>query len=169
MAAETHDIFVTGLRNAHAMENQALAMLQPQANRIRNYPKVASRILQHIAETEGQIQRLERLLGDRNEAHSSFKDMVMSVVGGMGAMGHAVADDEILKNSLANFAFENYEIAAYNSLLALARELNLQEAIPLLEQNLDEEQAMAQWLQENLADVTLQYAGLREAGLTAKR
>jgi len=158
MPTETRDIFVTGLRNAHAMENQALAMLQPQANRIRNYPEVASRIEQHIAETEAQIQRLEQLLGDRNEEHSSFKDMVMSLVGGVGAMGHAVADDEILKNSLANYAFENYEIAAYNSLIALAKALNLQEALPLLEQNLAEEEAMASWLDEHLADVTLRGA-----------
>ena len=169
MSNETHEIFVTGLRNAHAMEKQALAMLQPQANRIRNYPEVSGRIEQHIAETEGQIQRLGQLLGDRNEEHSSFKDMVMSVVGGMGAMGHAVADDEILKNSLANYAFENYEIAAYNSLIALAKALNLQEAVPVLKQNLAEEEAMALWLDEHLSDVTLQYAGLREAGLTAKR
>jgi len=169
MPNETSEIFVTGLRNAHAMENQALAMLQPQANRIRNYPEVAAKVDQHIAETEAQIQRLEQLLGDRNEAHSSFKDTVMSVVGGVGAMGHAVADDEILKNSLANFAFENYEIAAYNSLIALARALDLREAVPLLEQNLAEEEAMAKWLHDNLAAVTLQYAGLREAGLTAKR
>jgi len=28
------------------------------------------------------------------------------------------AQDEILKNSFANFAFENYEIAAYKSLYA---------------------------------------------------
>lgn len=35
----------------------------------------------------------------------------MSMVGSMAAMGHSVAGDEILKNSFANFAFENYEIA----------------------------------------------------------
>ena len=31
-------------------------------------------------------------------------------------MGHTLAGDEILKNSFANFAFENFEIAAYKSL-----------------------------------------------------
>ena len=29
----------------------------------------------------------------------------------MAAIGHTVAPDEIIKNSIANFAFENYEIA----------------------------------------------------------
>lgn len=41
----------------------------------------------------------------------------------MAAIGHTVAPDEIIKNSFANFAFENFEIAAYKSLLALARQL----------------------------------------------
>jgi hypothetical protein len=38
----------------------------------------------------------------------------------MAALDHAVAGDEILKNSFANFAFENFEIAAYKSLLTIA-------------------------------------------------
>ena len=55
---DTDDIFVTGLRNAHAMENQALSIMKPQVSRIENYPEVAHRLQQHITETEGQIQRL---------------------------------------------------------------------------------------------------------------
>jgi ferritin-like metal-binding protein YciE len=32
---DTADIFVTGLRNADAIENQALSILKPQASRIK--------------------------------------------------------------------------------------------------------------------------------------
>ena len=32
---DTQDIFVTGLRNAHAMENQALSIMRPQLTTIR--------------------------------------------------------------------------------------------------------------------------------------
>ena len=35
------------------------------------------------------------------------------------AMAHSTADDEILKNTFANNAFENFQIAAYKSLIAL--------------------------------------------------
>jgi hypothetical protein len=49
-----------------------------------------------------------------------MKDAMMSFVGNMAAMGHAIAPDEILRNQLANNTFENYEVAAYKSLLALA-------------------------------------------------
>jgi ferritin-like metal-binding protein YciE len=117
---KSHEIFVTGLRNAHAMKNEALGIMKPQLSRIENYPEVAARLNQHIRETEAQLERLEGLLEDMGETSSTFKDTALSVMGRMAAMGHTMADDEILKNSFANFAFENFEIAAYNSLLTLA-------------------------------------------------
>jgi ferritin-like metal-binding protein YciE len=165
----TRDIFITGLRNAHAMENQALAIMKPQAERIENYPEVARRLEEHIGETEGQIERLERILDTLGEKRSSLKDMALSVGGAMAAIGHSVAPDEIVKNSFANFAFENYEIAAYKSLLALAQQAGDAGSVQLLEANLAEEQAMAEWLDDNIEAVTLQYASLRESGETAKR
>ena len=166
---ETRDIFLTGLRNAHAMENQALAIMKPQVSRIENYPEVARKLEQHIAETEGQIERLERVLDAHGENKSALKDMALSFGGTMAAMGHTVAPDEIVKNSFANFAFENYEIAAYKSLLALAEAAGDTEAVGLLQSNLEEEEEMARWLDQNIEAITLQYAALREQGETAKK
>ena len=165
---EAQKVFVTGLKNAHAMENQALSIMRPQVARIENYPMVRQKLEQHIAETEVQIQRLESILGEFGENHSTLKDMALSVVGGMAAITHAFAPDEILKNSFANFAFENFEIAAYNSLITLAQAGGASSAAPILQQNLAEEQAMARWLEQNLETVTLQFAGLKEAGAYAK-
>lgn len=83
-------------------------------------------------------------------------------------MGHAPAPDEILKNSFANFAFENYEIAAYNSLIVLAEAAGESAVVAPLQKNLEEEQNMAAWLESNLAGVTEQYVSLRESGEKAK-
>lgn len=49
---KTRDIFITGLKNAHAMENPALSIMKPQVKRIENYPDVAARLEKHIQETE---------------------------------------------------------------------------------------------------------------------
>ncbi|WP_108460522.1 ferritin-like domain-containing protein [Devosia naphthalenivorans] len=166
---DTDDIFVTGLRNAHAMENQALSIMKPQVSRIENYPEVAHRLQQHITETEGQIQRLEQILEGLGESRSMLKDAVLSVGGAMATIGHTVAPDEIIKNSIANFAFENYEIAAYKSLLALANQASNSSATSLLQQNLQEELSMAEWLDQNIETVTLKYAALRESGQSAKK
>ncbi|TPM29940.1 ferritin-like domain-containing protein [Mesorhizobium sp. B2-3-4] len=166
--SESREIFIVGLRNAHAMENQALSIMKPQVERIENYPEVADRLRRHIQETEGQITRLESVLEGLDEEHSTVKDTALSMLGSVAAMGHSMAGDEIIKNSLANFAFENYEIAAYNSLLVLAEAGGFQDAEEALKQNLSEEEAMADWLKENLGEVTMRYAKLREAGATAK-
>jgi ferritin-like metal-binding protein YciE len=166
--SETRSIFITGLRNAHAMENQALSIMKPQLSWIENYPEVAAQLDKHIRETEGQITRLEEVLRQLGEDSSSLKDLALSLAGSMAAMGHTVAGDEILKNSFANFAFENFEIAAYKSLLTVADLGGFPAAAPPLKANLAEEQAMAAWLDQNLPAVTIKFASLKEAGETAK-
>jgi ferritin-like metal-binding protein YciE len=169
MATTSHDLFITGLKNAHAMENQALSIMKPQASRIESYPEVEAQLDKHIAETEVQIQRLEGILDQLGEDKSSLKDLALSVAGTFAAIGHTVAPDEILKNSMANFAFENFEIAAYKSLISLAEASGNDGAVADLELNLQEEVAMADWLDTNIEAVTLKFAGLKEAGETAKK
>jgi ferritin-like metal-binding protein YciE len=165
---DARTLFVTGLKNAHAMENQALSIMKPQLSRIESYPEVAAKLEQHIRETEGQIARLEELLTSLAEDHSALKDMALSLSGSMAALGHTVAGDEIIKNSLANFAFENFEIAAYNSLLTLAEFGNFSAMTAPLQANLSEEIAMAKWLEDNLRPLTIKFASLKQAGETAK-
>lgn len=162
------EVFITGLRNAHAMENQALSIMKPQLERIENYPEVAAKLDQHIRETEGQISRIEDVLSELNEDHSTLKDMALSFTGAMAAMGHTMAGDEILKNAFANFAFENFEMAAYKSLITIAESGGFASAIDVLQSNLAEEQAMAAWLDENLAGVTTKFLALKETGQSAK-
>lgn len=165
---QTRDIFILGLRNAHAMETQALSILKPQLEWIDRYPEVADRIEAHIHETEGQIGRLEEVLGSLNESRSALKDMALSLSGSMAALGHSMAGDEILKNSFANFAFENFEIAAYHSLITVGEHGGYASAVSALAQNLQEEENMAKWLADNLEAVTRRFISLSEAGEEAK-
>ncbi|SDH20236.1 ferritin-like domain-containing protein [Pelagibacterium luteolum] len=162
-------LFTTGLKNAHAMEKQALSILKPQASRIESYPDMKARIEQHISETEQQIQRLETIFDQVDESHSGFKDMILSVGGAMAALSHAAAGDEVLKDTFANYAFEHYEIAAYKSLIQIGDRLALGDASALLRQTLDEEERMAQWIDEHIGLVTDQYLVLQKADQQAKR
>jgi ferritin-like metal-binding protein YciE len=161
-------LYITGLKNAHAMESQALAIMRPQVDRIERYPEVAERLRTHISETEGQIQRLEALLADAGTDKSTLKDAALSMAGTVAALGHTPAGDEILKNTFANYAFENYEIAAYSSLIALAEATGQTEAITPLQENLQEEEEMADWLADNVEAVTRKYAALETAGESGK-
>jgi ferritin-like metal-binding protein YciE len=114
------EVFLTGLKNAHAVEHQALALMDRQIDRAKNYPEVAVRLKSHRVETEEQIRRLEAILGGMGEDSSGLKDMALSLSGNLAALGHAFAEDEILKNAFANYAFENFEVASYKSLIVLA-------------------------------------------------
>ena len=160
-----HALFLTGLRNAHAVEKQALSIMTPQVARIEHYPEVADRLRQHIEETNGQITRLDQILADFDSSGSTLKDTVLGLSGSMAALAHTIAGDEILKNSFANYAFEHFEIAGYKSLLVLAEDAGFTQATSLLTQSLREEEDMAQWIDESLPLVTRRYRDLyAEAG-----
>lgn len=164
---EARDFFVTGLRNAHAMESQALSVLEPQLNRLENYPELRSMLQQHITETEGQIDRLDQIFAALGESPSGLKDTMLSAMGSMNAMGHAMAADEVLKNTMADYMFEHFEIAAYTSLISMASFLGMTSAIPLLEQNLAEERRFAAWLHDNIANVTETFMSRTASGIRA--
>ena len=164
----TTELYIAGLKNAHAMENQALAIMRPQVSRIEDYPEVADRLSLHITETEDQIGRLDQLLELCGSGRSGLKDTALSIGGTIAAIGHTIAPDEIVKNSFANFAFEHYEIAAYMSLLALAEDAGLEEAMELLDRSLEEEIAMAEWLENEIQPLTLRFASLSARGGSAK-
>jgi ferritin-like metal-binding protein YciE len=107
-----------------------------------------------IAETKQQMVRLDECLKSFDESSSTLKDTAQSFMGNMAAMAHTVADDEILKNTFANNAFENFEIAAYKSLLAMCDTAGAAACKASLEANLREEESMAKWITENVAKVT---------------
>jgi ferritin-like metal-binding protein YciE len=165
--SKVREIYLTGLRNQHAVENQAIELLERQVGRLENYPEMTDRMRRHIQESREQARRIEDLLSQQATSHSAFKDTVMSFVGNMAALGHTVAPDEVVKNSLANFAFEHYEIASYMSLLTLAELAGHGAAKTALETSLKEEQAMAQWIADHLADTTRRFVERSAANQTA--
>jgi len=76
------------LRDAHAMEMQAEAMLKGQAARLENYPQLKARIEQHITETQRQARDVEQCLKSMGEDTSALKDtggkaMAMTAKSGM--------------------------------------------------------------------------------------
>ena len=94
-------IFVTGLGNAHAMEAQATELLERQIQPLDDYPGLRNRMRRHLTETEGQQERLERILGSMNEQTSTLKDTAMALFGNMAAAAHMPASDEVLKTHRA--------------------------------------------------------------------
>jgi ferritin-like metal-binding protein YciE len=151
------NLFVAGLTNAHAMESQAEQLLKRQIERLDEFPDLKARLQTHLDETFTQQQRIDAILDSLGESASTLKDTAMSLFGNMAAMAHIPADDEVLKNSFASFAFENYETAAYKSLIAIAESAGIPSAVAPLRQSLEEEEAMASWLASQLDSVTRRF------------
>jgi ferritin-like metal-binding protein YciE len=162
MSNTARDLFIVGLRNAHAMEVQARELMERQSERLDEYPEVKSKVSTHLQETKEQLRRIEECLEACGESTSSLKDTTQSVTANVQAMMHSMAGDEILKNTFANEAFENFEIAAYKSLLALCGPAGVNAAKPQLEQSLKEEQRMASWIDSNVEKITMDYLEHRQ-------
>jgi ferritin-like metal-binding protein YciE len=160
-------VFVTGLKNAHGVEHQALALIDRQIDHLVSYPEIVDMLHKHRAETEQQIVRVDEILASFGESASALKDIALSISGNMAAIAHVFTPDEVVKNSFANFAFENFEAAAYTSLITLADAGPFSSAKSALQQSLGEEQRMAQWVLDNIPATTLKYVSLRAAGETA--
>jgi ferritin-like metal-binding protein YciE len=157
MKNTARDTFIVGLRNAHAMEVQARELMERQSERLDDYPDVKARVSAHLGETNEQLKRLEDCLQACGESTSTLKDSAQSLLANTQAMMHAMAGDEILKNTFANNAFEHFEIAAYKSLLALCPAAGMESAKAPLEMSLREEERMANWIDSNIGKVTMEY------------
>ncbi len=169
MQDDAREMWMDWLRDAHAMESQAETMLNAQAGRLENYPALRMRIEQHLRETTAQREQLERLFETLGEDVSAVKSGMGKLMAlGQGVAG-AFADDEVMKGSIASYAFEQMEIASYTALIAGAEELGIAQAVPVLEPILEQERAMAAWLAENLPPLTRSFLARAEADLEAKR
>jgi len=157
MAEDVRDVMITGLRNAHALETQAIQILQRQAERLTDYPQLQSRLRQHLEESRGQQAQLERLLERFDAGTSTVKQAVMGLAANVQAMFHAMAEDEVLKNTFASYAFEHFEIASYKSLCVIARRAGDAEVERICREILRQEEAMAAWLGDNIEQITEQY------------
>ncbi|MFY9293789.1 MAG: ferritin-like domain-containing protein [Methylorubrum rhodinum] len=169
MPMDAQSIYVTALKNTHAIEMQALQIMERQVERLEHYPEMEAALRRHIEETHGQRTRLEEALQSLGDSPSALKEGFLGFVGNMMALGHTPAQDEILKNTYANHAFENFEIAAYESLLTIGEVAGQSGHLSAFQQSLSEEQAMAQTVRELIKPTTRRYLELSLAGAKADR
>jgi ferritin-like metal-binding protein YciE len=169
MTYDARALYVTALQNTHAIELQALQIMERQVERLTHYPDMEAALRRHIEETHGQRERLEEALTGLAEKPSMLKEGFLGVVGNLMALGHTPAQDEVLKNAFANQAFENFEIAAYRSLLIFAEAAGQSTHIRAFETSLGEEERMAETVAALVQPTTKRYIELTLAGEKADR
>jgi hypothetical protein len=76
----------------------------------------------------------------------TVKDTVKSMTGGTD---NPVPEEMELLRTKQDLIIENAEIVAYDMLIQIVQRSNFEDAIPILKQNLSEEESMANWIKTN--------------------
>jgi len=152
---------IAWLDDAYAMESGLVGILENHASHFTREQMTAAtrRIQQHIIETRQHAQRLQQCLQLLNTTPSTIKSTLSSIVGSIEGAGTMMFRDQLVKNALADYASEQFEIACYTALISIATELGQHEIVNLCKQNLEEDQAMATWLLQQLPGVVRHDAG----------
>lgn len=145
---------ITWLKDAHAMEQGQENLLQGQIREVRDMPEMEQRLQQHLAETRGHRERVAAALSLLGESPSTVKSIAGGFVGLMEGLSTAMFRDMMVKNLIADYAMEHFEIACYRALRVAANEAGLTDIATTCEEILKEETAMAEWLEEQIPDVT---------------
>lgn len=144
MAEHTlHDAFIDELRDAYDAEKQLTKALGKLA-KAATAPPLRQAFESHLVETEGQIERLEKVFESLDE---KVKGKHCDGIAGIIEEGKSVMEEDFDDMAMdacliaAGQRAEHYEMAAYGTLVAWARVMGHEDAAKLLQKNLDEEKA----------------------------
>jgi ferritin-like metal-binding protein YciE len=145
------ELFIEELRDIYWAEKHLTKAL-PKMKKAATSQELATAFEDHLAVTEKQIERVEQVFelldmtprAKKCEAMDGLVKEAQNVIEEM-PKGSAVIDAGLI---IAGQKVEHYEIAAYGSLVQLAKTMGENEIADLLQQTLDEEKQTDQLLTE---------------------
>lgn len=147
------------LRDAYAMEDGMVSLLERQSGQLKDKPQMKMRIDEHLETTREQRDRLKGVIQKLGGDVSTMKKITGTIFANVQGIAAGVAPDNVVKFALSNYGAEHFEIACYTSLIAAAESQGQQEVVRICKQNLDEEKEMASWLLHQVPLVTTEYLG----------
>lgn len=139
--ATLDDLFVHQLQDIYYAENQITKALPKMIAKATD-PELKAGFERHLAETEGQIRRLEQVF----ELHGATKKAVTcpaidGIIKEANEVAGDIADKKVLDAALiaSAQAVEHYEITRYGTLKRWAKNLGMSDAVKLLDATLQEE------------------------------
>lgn len=151
------DTLTTWLKDAYAMEQGIVEILERQLGQMDDMPDAKEKILQHLELTKTQAERVRACVERLGDDVSTGKSALANILGAMQGMSTAMANDRVVKNAMANYAIEHFEIASYMANAVAARDLGYEDIASVCEVIMSEEQDMADWLEQQLPMVTRQH------------
>jgi ferritin-like metal-binding protein YciE len=144
MALDTmQELLIEELRDIHSAEQQLVKAL-PRMAAVATTPSLQDALQDHLADTEGQVRRLEQIFealgqkagGRKCKGMEGLIEEADEMAGEKGS--EQVRDAAIIASAQR---VEHYEIASYGCAINHARLLGQEEVASLLEQSLMEEKA----------------------------
>jgi Mn-containing catalase len=161
------ELLVEQLQDLLHAESQLTSAL-PKMAEAANHPKLKEAFEKHMVQTEGHVERLKKVfevLGAEAQP-KPCKAMMGLIEEGKETIEEG-EEKEPMAADLALIAaaqrVEHYEIAAYGTVKALARQIGAVDAARLLSHTLGEEES-ADFLLTAIADPLLQQAAIEDGG-----
>ncbi|RWO23594.1 MAG: ferritin-like domain-containing protein [Mesorhizobium sp.] len=158
------DLFHDGLKDVYYAERKILAALKKMAKGAES-DQLTAAFEKHRDETEAQIERLQQvfeIFGKRAQGKTC------PAIDGIIEEGQEILEEFKEAPALdaglvaAAQAVEHYEIARYGTLITWAGLLGLKDAVPLLEETLEEEKATDEALTQ-LGEASVNERAMQEA------
>ena len=161
-----NDLFLETLKDIYHAEKQILRAL-PKMAKAANSEELRAAFEKHLAETEEQVDRVEQvfqIMGESAKAKPCHAIMGL-VEEGQEVMQEFKGSDALDAGLLAAAqAVEHYEISRYGTLKAWAEQMNLEEAVKLLDATLSEEKNTDETLTEIAENLVNRQAELQGGG-----
>jgi short-subunit dehydrogenase/ferritin-like metal-binding protein YciE len=162
--ADTREIMLDWLRDAHAMERASIDNLERQVSHLEHYPDIRAKFEQQLELTRMQEDRIDKALETMGADKSSIKDAITRFAGQAQALMAGSSADEVVKQATTTLAYEEWEIANFRALAAAAQHEGEVSMASMFEQMAEEKEEMADWLADAIPDITRRYLAYRAGG-----
>jgi ferritin-like metal-binding protein YciE len=144
------ELFEHELKDIYDAEKKLSRELESMAKKVSD-EQLAEGFLEHKQQTDGQIKRLDDVFGllDKKPSRETCHGINGLIKEFKSFVNEEKPSPELLDvfATGASLKVEHYEMAAYKSLIKLARQAGLSDAVSLLEENLSEEEETARKLE----------------------
>jgi ferritin-like metal-binding protein YciE len=152
------DLFVDELKDLYSAENQILKAL-PKMIKKASSKELKSGFEQHLKETQGHVERLEKIFEELDESPRGKKCKGMEgIIADGKELMEEDAEPEVMDAGLIGAAqhVEHYEIAGYGCVRTYAELMGESEMANLLEKTLEEEKATDEKLSQLAQNINVE-------------
>jgi len=157
------ELVIAWLNDAHAMELAIAQVLERHAEQAEDHPHMQAALQRHLEQTRRHADLVKGCVERMGGETSGVKTGMASVMGAVQGMTTKLAKDDLIKNTLHDYGTEHFEIACYTSLMAGAENLGDQETARVCGEILRDEQAMAEFLFQQIPPTTIEMLQMEHA------